>query len=113
MFEKEKIQSCLETIFEFNVMKYANGKGGAVNGMRPDGTVDLTSMQSEEMWVGITAGLASLMIFEVRTRDSISKLTFIKINIQNLQGHGRKSVANRRGNVRFALQSTWTCVSNA
>jgi non-lysosomal glucosylceramidase len=46
-------------------MKYANGKGGAVNGMRPDGTVDITSMQSEEMWVGITAGLASLMIFEV------------------------------------------------
>ena len=46
-------------------MKYGNGKAGAVNGMRPNGQVDITSMQSEEMWVGITAGLASLMIFEV------------------------------------------------
>lgn len=63
-FEKEKIKSCLETIFEFNVMKFANGKGGAINGMRPDGTVDKTSMQSEEMWVGTTACLASLFIHE-------------------------------------------------
>ena len=70
MFEKEKIKSCLETIFEFNVIKYANGKGGAVNGMRPDGTIDSTSMQSEEMWVGITAGLASLMIFEVNKKKT-------------------------------------------
>ncbi len=65
-FEEEKIKSCLETIFEFNVMKYADGKAGAVNGMRPDGQVDMTSMQSEEMWVGTTACLASLMVFEVR-----------------------------------------------
>ena len=45
-------------------MKFANGKGGAVNGMRPNGTVDMTSMQSEEMWVGTTACLASLFIHE-------------------------------------------------
>lgn len=46
-------------------MKFANGKRGAVNGMRPNGTIDITSMQSEEVWVGITNALASLMIFEV------------------------------------------------
>ena len=66
VFEKEKIQSCLKTIYEFNVVKYGNGEIiGAVNGMRPNGKVDKTSMQSEEMWVGITDSLASLMIFEV------------------------------------------------
>jgi non-lysosomal glucosylceramidase len=64
VFDKEKIKSCLETIFEFNVMKYGDGKLGAVNGMRPNGSVDITSMQSEEMWVGITDSLASLMIYE-------------------------------------------------
>lgn len=63
-FEKEKIHSCLNTIFDFNVMAFAGGKGGAVNGMRPDGTVDKTSMQSEEMWIGTTACLASLYVFE-------------------------------------------------
>ena len=65
VFEKDKVQSCLETIFEFNVMKYGKGRMGSVNGMRPNGTVDITSMQSEEMWVGITNSLASLMIYEV------------------------------------------------
>lgn len=46
-------------------MKYGNGKAGAVNGMRPNGEIDETSMQSEEMWVGIANSLASLMIYEV------------------------------------------------
>lgn len=64
-FESNKIKSCLETIFEFNVMKYADGKRGAVNGMRPNGEVDTTSVQSEEMWIGVTDSLAALMIYEV------------------------------------------------
>jgi uncharacterized protein (DUF608 family) len=45
-------------------MKYGEAKYGAVNGMRPDGQVDITSMQSEEMWIGVTDSLASLMIYE-------------------------------------------------
>jgi non-lysosomal glucosylceramidase len=45
-------------------MKYGNGQRGAVNGMKPNGRVDITSMQSEEVWVGITNALASLMVFE-------------------------------------------------
>lgn len=45
-------------------MKYANGQRGAVNGMKPNGRVDITSIQSEEVWVGVTNGLASLMVFE-------------------------------------------------
>ena len=47
-------------------MKYANGRRGAVNGMRPNGTVDITSMQSEEVWTGITCAVSSLMMFEVK-----------------------------------------------
>jgi non-lysosomal glucosylceramidase len=66
VFEREKVKSCLDTIFEYNVMLFANGKLGAINGMRPNGQVDITSMQSEEVWVGITDSLASLLIFEVR-----------------------------------------------
>lgn len=66
MFTEKKIKSCLDTIFEFNVMRYADGKRGAVNGMKPNGQVDITSIQSEEVWIGVTNALASLMIFEVR-----------------------------------------------
>lgn len=38
---------------------------GAVNGMNPDGSIDRYTMQSEEMWVGVTYGLAATMISEV------------------------------------------------
>jgi len=64
VFDEKKIKSCLDTIFEFNVMKYGEGKRGAVNGMRPNGQVDITSIQSEEVWIGVTNALASLMVFE-------------------------------------------------
>lgn len=46
-------------------MRYGDGKRGAVNGMRPNGKVDTTSIQSEEVWIGITNALASLLVFEV------------------------------------------------
>lgn len=33
--------------------------------MRPNGKIDITSLQSEEVWTGVTDGLAALMIYEV------------------------------------------------
>ena len=38
---------------------------GAVNGMMPDGKVVRTSMQSEEVWIGVVYALAAFMIHEV------------------------------------------------
>ena len=35
---------------------------GAVNGMHPDGTVDTSSEQSKEVWVGTTYALAAFML---------------------------------------------------
>ncbi|MEE6497286.1 hypothetical protein FKM82_002697 [Ascaphus truei] len=37
---------------------------GAVNGMRPDGTIDTSSVQSDEVWIGVVYGLAATMIQE-------------------------------------------------
>ena len=66
--------SCYRTIYEFNVMKFArniSGGGenppalfGAVNGMRPNGTVDDSCLQSREVWTGTTYGLAAAMLQE-------------------------------------------------
>lgn len=64
-FPQDKIKSCLNKIFDFNVMKYAGGERGAVNGMKPNGRVDVSSLQSEEMWIGVTDSVAALMIYEV------------------------------------------------
>jgi non-lysosomal glucosylceramidase len=45
-----------------NVCTFAGGRMGAVNGMRPDGTVDASSEQSAEVWVGTTYALAAFML---------------------------------------------------
>ncbi len=55
-------RSTLERIYELNVCDFGDGLIGAVNGMRPDGTVDRSSEQSQEVWVGTTYALAAFMI---------------------------------------------------
>uniref|UniRef100_A0A803N477 Non-lysosomal glucosylceramidase n=1 Tax=Chenopodium quinoa TaxID=63459 RepID=A0A803N477_CHEQI len=62
--DEEKAKCALASIFEFNVMKVKEGRRGAVNGMLPDGNVDLSSMQSREIWSGVTYALAATMIQE-------------------------------------------------
>lgn len=52
----------LRTIYAYNVCRFADGQLGAVNGMRPDGTVDHSSNQSAEVWTGVTYALASAML---------------------------------------------------
>ena len=59
----EQIKSALKTIYEFNVQKYDGGRHGAVNGMKPNGCVDCSSVQSNEVWTGVTYSLSATMIF--------------------------------------------------
>lgn len=40
------------------------GRRGAVNGMLPSGEVDMSSMQSREIWPGVTYAVAASMIQE-------------------------------------------------
>jgi non-lysosomal glucosylceramidase len=61
---KEHIRTALSTVFEYNVERFAEGEMGAVNGMRPDGTIDMSNMQSREVWTGTTYALAALMLQE-------------------------------------------------
>lgn len=58
----DHIRRALQTVYENNVLKFANGTMGAVNGMRPDGTVDASNMQSREVWSGTSYALAALML---------------------------------------------------
>ncbi|KAI3974017.1 hypothetical protein MKX01_030593 [Papaver californicum] len=50
--------------YDFNILKVRDGERGAVNGMRPDGTVDMTAIQSKEIWIGVTYAVAASMIHE-------------------------------------------------
>jgi len=62
--DEEKAKSALEIVFNFNVLKVKDGRRGAVNGMLPSGEIDLSAMQSREIWPGVTYALAATMIQE-------------------------------------------------
>lgn len=75
VFPKENVQTTLKTIFDNNVKKFCNGVKGAVNGWIPgegddEGCIDKTSMQSEEMWIGVSYALASTMIQEGMLKEA-------------------------------------------
>ncbi len=59
---EDHARSALGTVFEHNVMGFENGRLGAMNGMRPDGSLDKTGLQSMEVWTGTTFALAAAMI---------------------------------------------------
>ena len=58
----DRVETALRTIYARNVAGFADGRMGAVNGTRPDGSVDESSEQSAEVWVGTTYALAAFMI---------------------------------------------------
>ncbi|CAB3398100.1 unnamed protein product [Caenorhabditis bovis] len=70
ILEDEKITSALSTVFKFNVEKYQNCQLGAVNGYLSSGKVDTSSIQSEEVWSGITYALSSFMIEMGLTKEA-------------------------------------------
>jgi non-lysosomal glucosylceramidase len=62
--EPAQARSALRVIFEHNVLGFQGGTLGAINGMRPNGKIDTTSMQSQEVWTGVTYALAAAMLHE-------------------------------------------------
>lgn len=62
--DDDKVKSVLEKVYNFNVLKVKGGTRGAVNGMKPDGKVDMSAMQSREIWPGVTYSVAATMIQE-------------------------------------------------
>ena len=55
-------KQALKTVYRTNVLGFQNGTMGAMNGMRPDGSIDTSSMQSQEVWTGTTYAVAAAMI---------------------------------------------------
>lgn len=65
----DRVETALRTIHRLNVCSFADGTMGAVNGMRPDGTIDTSSEQSKEVWVGTTYALAAFMLGRGLTKE--------------------------------------------
>lgn len=62
---EENVKKALNTVFDFNVKSFKNGESGAVNGMLSNGAIDVSSVQSQEVWTGVTYALASHLMFQV------------------------------------------------
>jgi len=58
----DRVETALRTVHARNVRGFAGGRMGAVNGTRPDGSIDTSSEQSAEVWVGTSYALAAFMI---------------------------------------------------
>jgi non-lysosomal glucosylceramidase len=77
-----RAKKALQTIYKYNVLRFADGMMGAVNGMRPDGKIDKSSIQSAEVWVGTTYAVAALMIHEglldegLKTAEGVYQVTY-------------------------------------
>lgn len=57
-------RSALQHVFDYNVMKFQDGRMGAVNGIGPEGQPLTENEQVEEVWTGTTFGVASDMLAE-------------------------------------------------
>jgi len=81
----EQVQSALSQIYEKNVCAFNQGKLGAVNGVKPDGTVDKSCLHSQEVWPGVTYGLAAAMLQVGLTEEAFKMISdFIDNSYNNL-----------------------------
>jgi non-lysosomal glucosylceramidase len=69
-------RSSLRKIFDYNVMKFADGNMGAVNGISADGKLITLkdNQQVDEVWTGTTMGVAGLMLSEGMTEQAYRTL---------------------------------------
>jgi non-lysosomal glucosylceramidase len=58
----ERVLTALRTVYRANVLGFGGGEMGAVNGIRPDGSIDGSTEQSAESWTGTSYALAAFMI---------------------------------------------------
>jgi non-lysosomal glucosylceramidase len=55
-------RSALKKVYDFNVMKLHEGTMGALNGISANGDLLTDDEQTEEVWTGVTFGVASTML---------------------------------------------------
>jgi non-lysosomal glucosylceramidase len=67
----EMQRKALKKVFDFNVMKFANGEMGAVSGMTADGGIIQKSdnEQVSEVWTGATFSIAALMLSDAMKEE--------------------------------------------
>lgn len=100
----DHVRRSLHTIFEQNVLGFGDGNMGAVNGMHPDGTIDASSEQSQEVWVGTNYALAAFMIHRGMNEEAWATAAGVERVIEERGYRFRTPEAyDEQGNFRAAL----------
>uniref|UniRef100_A0A6A7G381 Non-lysosomal glucosylceramidase-like n=2 Tax=Hirondellea gigas TaxID=1518452 RepID=A0A6A7G381_9CRUS len=72
VFGDSRVTTALKSIYENNVLKFCDGRMGAVNGILPSGVVDRCTIQSEEMWTGVSYAVAATMIRQGMVKEGFA-----------------------------------------
>ncbi|KAG8368893.1 hypothetical protein BUALT_Bualt15G0093900 [Buddleja alternifolia] len=86
--DDEKAQKAFEKVYSFNVLKCKNGRMGAANGMLPNGEPDMCTMQSREIWTGVTYAVAAGMIHENMIETAFKTAVGVYEVAWSEEGHG-------------------------
>lgn len=119
VLQPERVRSMLEVIYQMNVKGIKRGTIGAINGVRPNGKIDTTSLQSQEVWTGSTYALAACMLQEgmpeeaFKTAWGIFHMTYEKMGYwfqtpEAWTSDGRyRAIAYMRPLSIWAMQFAW------
>lgn len=94
-------------------MKFCKGNLGAVNGFvlnaNPEkpGHVDFTTIQSEEVWTGVTYALAATMLDEASSHSECSSTHTFVIDHLTFTGYGRRSIPNSGRSIQINIWTIW------
>ncbi|CAJ0582793.1 unnamed protein product, partial [Mesorhabditis spiculigera] len=80
------LQKSMATIYEKNLMGVYGGSLGPVNGIRTNGRIDTSSIQSEEIWTGTAYSLATLHFLCGQLTEGLELCEGMHQNIWNTFG---------------------------
>ncbi|XP_050498421.1 non-lysosomal glucosylceramidase [Diabrotica virgifera virgifera] len=123
VYPKDNVKTALKTIYKNNVQLFCDGNMGAVNGTI-DGKVDGSSVQSVEVWTGVTYALAATMILEGMVEEGFKTAGGMYNSMTKKFGmafdtpealYGEKyvrAVAYMRPLSIWSMQTAWEILSN-
>lgn len=94
----------LQTIYDRNVRGFEAGSMGAVNGVRPDGSLDTSNLQASEVWTGVSYALAAFMLHRGLTDEGWATAWGV-YNVTYNRGYWFRTPEawDKRGNFRASM----------
>ncbi|KAL6074486.1 Non-lysosomal glucosylceramidase, variant 2 [Balamuthia mandrillaris] len=96
-----RVLAALKTVYKLNVLGHDRGKRGAINAMRPDGSIDTSCSPSSEVWPGVCFALSACMLQEGMPEECFRT------------AHGTYRTIYHDWGFWFQTPEAWECVGRA